>query len=145
MISSFKIEPWTGFSNFARLQKPISKDGIQFWSVENAYMAAKTHDIGAKMRIAQMSPGQAKKFGRELQLRPDWEEVKVEIMRELLREKFSQPLFKVLLLSSGDEELVEGNWWHDQFWGNCECDKHKHIPGQNTLGKLLMEIREEIR
>lgn len=144
MISSFKIEPWTGFSNFARLQRPIKRDGLMFWSVETAYMAAKTDDIGMKKKISEMGPGKAKKFSRELQLRSDWEEVKVEVMRELLKEKFSQPLFKALLLSSGEEELIEGNWWHDQFWGSCECDKHKHIPGQNILGKLLMEIRGEI-
>lgn len=92
-----------------------------------------------------MSPGEAKRFSKSIQLRPDWEKIKVEVMRELLKEKFSQPLFKILLLSSGEEELIEGNWWHDQFWGSCECQKHSQIPGQNMLGNLLMEIRDEIR
>jgi predicted NAD-dependent protein-ADP-ribosyltransferase YbiA (DUF1768 family) len=49
------------------------------------------------------------------------------------------------LLDTGDEELVEGTTWHDNIWGNCSCPKCKNIPGQNRLGKLLMQIREEIK
>lgn len=145
MISSFKEEPWKGFSNFAKLQTPIEKWGLKFDSVEVAYMASKTEDMQIKKQISQMSPGEAKRFSRSIQLRPDWEEVKIEVMKELLQEKFSQPLFKTLLAMSGEKEIVEGNWWHDQFWGSCSCDKHKHTPGQNMLGKLLMEIREELK
>jgi predicted NAD-dependent protein-ADP-ribosyltransferase YbiA (DUF1768 family) len=66
--------------------------------------------------------------------------VKVQIMRDLLVEKFSQEPERSILLATGDEELVEGNWWHDTFWGQCPVGH-----GENMLGKLLMELREAIR
>ena len=62
-----------------------------------------------------------------------------------LRKKFANPELRDLLLATGDEELVEGNYWHDNEWGNCTCPRCKNIPGKNKLGKLLMQVREEIK
>ena len=62
-----------------------------------------------------------------------------------LTEKFRIPELREKLLATGNEELVEGNTWHDNIWGNCSCDCCKKIEGQNKLGKLLMQVREEIR
>jgi ribA/ribD-fused uncharacterized protein len=88
-------------------------------------------------RIAQLStPGEAKKAGRMVTPRSDWENVKLNIMREIVFIKFDGHLnLKELLLATRDHELIEGNQWHDTFWGVCDG------VGQNYLGKILMEIR----
>lgn len=85
------------------------------------------------------TPGQAKKLGQGVSLRPDWESVKVDLMRTFVRKKFENPFLRPLLLATGDAELVEGNTWNDTFWGVCRGR------GQNWLGRILMEVRDEIR
>lgn len=66
-------------------------------------------------------------------------------MENLIREKFKNPELREKLLSTSDAELVEGNTWHDNVWGNCNCPRCIEIEGQNNLGKTLMKIRKEIR
>ena len=70
--------------------------------------------------------------------------MKQDILRDLLRVKFADPDLRTQLLATGDEELVEGNRWHDRYWGRCYCDKCGGT-GQNALGTLLMQIRDELR
>jgi len=95
--------------------------------------------------IAHVStPGQVKRFGRTLKLRKDWDNVKLEVMEWCLREKFKDEKLKEMLLQTGDEELIEGNYWHDVVWGVCTCQKCGN-KGENNLGKLLMKIRSEIK
>ena len=91
------------------------------------------------------TPGLAKKYGREIKIAPDWESVKVDVMRKGLHFKFAIPELRDKLLATGDQYLEEGNTWHDNYWGNCNCPKCIDILGRNTLGQLLMEIREEIK
>ena len=130
-------------SNFE--QSPFTVDGITFPTVEHWFQAFKTLDPQEFRAIAAAeTPGKAKRMGRHVTLRPDWEEVKVDVMREGLRKKFAIPEFRVKLLATGDEELMEGNTWHDNTWGNCVCAKCQNIPGRNMLGMLLMELRQEI-
>ena len=120
---------------------PIFIDGfsgtkISCTNVEAAFQASKTFDIEERYLIAHANtPGKAKKLGKAVTLRPDWEEVKISVMRDLLLQKFSYPRYKLLLKSTGDAYLEETNSWGDRFWG---VDKI----GMNHLGKLLMEIRE---
>ncbi len=72
--------------------------------------------------------------------RPDWDEVKVDIMRDILRAKAAQHEYvRRKLLATGDRELIE-NSWRDDFWGWGE-----NRDGRNQLGKLWMEIRAELR
>ena len=92
-----------------------------------------------------MTAKDAKTKGGKITLPDDWYDRNLDIMRNLLRLKFSQPKFKDKLLSTGDKELCEGNDWHDNFWGACKCPECKDIEKQNWLGKLLMEIREELK
>jgi predicted NAD-dependent protein-ADP-ribosyltransferase YbiA (DUF1768 family) len=75
-----------------------------------------------------ITPGEAKKLARKLTaqgyLRKDWEQASLGIMEGLVRQKFSlYPTLREKLLATGDEELVEGNYWHDNFWGACSCRK----------------------
>jgi ribA/ribD-fused uncharacterized protein len=92
------------------------------------------------------TPGEAKRMGNRVILRSDWEDVKVDIMTEIVFRKFTQnEKLKKKLLATGDMELVEGNYWHDNIWGDCYCDKCKSTNGQNILGIILMEVRELLR
>ena len=77
-------------------------------------------------------------------MRPNWNDIRVNIMTEYVYEKFRQnDDLKELLLATGDEEIVEGNHWHDIFWGVCTCDRHIG-DGANHLGEILMEVRRTL-
>lgn len=131
-------------SNF--WHSPFTHDGITYPTNEHFFQAMKTLDPTERKWIASAeTPGIAKRRGRTCNLRYDWESVKDEVMLTGLRLKFSQPQLRIMLLMTGDQELVEGNWWHDNTWGNCSCERCHVIHGQNRLGKLLMQVREEIR
>lgn len=118
----------------------VQYEGVLYPTVEHAYQAAKTLDASDREAIRKCrKAGDAKRVGRHVQLRPDWETVKVDTMRGLLWMKFTSTAMTELLLATGDEELLEGNWWDDTFWGVCRGK------GENHLGKLLMEIREQLR
>ena len=144
MIDSFSGEN-AFLSNFC--DALTDYEGITYMSSEAAFQAAKTLNITERRRIAKMTPSEAKKAGRNLKLRPDWEEVKDRVMYDVCLAKFGmdRPYIRRTLLATGDKELVEGNTWHDNYWGNCICDKCKNIPGRNQLGKTLMKLREDIR
>jgi ribA/ribD-fused uncharacterized protein len=151
-INLFKYE-WACYSNF--YAAPVKLDGVEYPSVEHAYQAAKTLDPKKRIPFQSitLTSGKAKRMGRGFRegrgLRPDWRQVNVGIMRDLLMQKFAHSLLKRKLLSSLQAELEEGNYWHDTFWGVCygkidgrTCDLGEHEPiGENYLGKLLMEVR----
>lgn len=133
-----KFQGRHGFlSNFTTAR--VTLDGYAYPSVENAFQAAKVADPSDRRPFLFCSAADAKKLGRRAELRPDWEEVKVDVMLGLLRQKFAEPTLRAQLLATGDSVLVEGNWWGDTFWGVCRGE------GQNYLGKLLMKVREELR
>lgn len=132
------------FSNFQ--MTPILIDGIIWPSVEHYYQAMKSDDPKEQARIRKIdTPNKAKREGRKLKMRSDWEFIKEDIMLKALREKFKQPNHKQSLLATKDEEIVEWNTWHDNIWGDCTCQKCRYKMGQNRLGKLLMKLREEIQ
>lgn len=119
-------------------------EGKFYPTVEHAFQAAKSLDSAERNWIAAAgSPGLAKRLGRRVNLRPDWEKVKFDVMEECLRSKFADPALKKKLLATGNEELVEGNYWHDNTYGNCSCEKCKDIVGRNMLGNILMKLRTE--
>ena len=96
-------------------------------------------------------PREAKRRGRKIKLRDDWDEIKLEVMRGIIETKFSPLVMRNLLLSTGHHKLVEGNWWHDIYWGVCNgsmrvsrCPGHEP-QGKNHLGLILMEVREKLR
>jgi ribA/ribD-fused uncharacterized protein len=136
------ITSFTGHNAFLSNFYPAATklDGVEYSTLEHAYQAAKSlHPVTRESIRRVCTPASAKRLGRSLQIRPDWEGIKVDVMRSLLRDKFSNPTLRDLLLATGDAELVEGNWWRDTFWGVCQGR------GQNMLGKLLMEIRDDMR
>ena len=136
MITSFS-GPYRFLSNFWIANLRIGD--MHFISAEHAYQAAKSLDPEDWKNISTIeTPGGAKRAGRLLKIRPDWEEIKLDVMEIILREKFSNPELAHRLHETGDQELIEGNRWGDTYWGIC---RNK---GENHLGKLLMKIRKEL-
>lgn len=114
-------------------------DGNLYGSSESAYMSAKTLDFILREKFTKQSgiiPKEAKKLGREIPLRSDWEEVKYEVMASVVFDKFYRNKeLRNKLLSTGNKYLEETNHWKDVYWGVCDG------VGENNLGKLLMSIR----
>jgi len=139
-----KLPPITQFSglyrwlsNFWPIQ--IEYEGKIYPSVEHAYQAAKTLDNGDREAIRiEPNPAAAKKLGNKVQLREDWEDIKLKVMRKLLKQKFSKDPWMSMLIATADRKLIEGNWWNDTYWGVCKGK------GENRLGKLLMAIRKNL-
>lgn len=132
-IESFEGR-WMFLSNYYPAR--VSYDGVVYPTVEHAYQAAKTLDPPTRERIREApDPDAAKRLGRARQHRPDWETVKVPVMRELVAAKFADPDLRARLLATGDAELVEGNDWGDVFWGRCDG------AGANHMGRILMSLR----
>lgn len=145
-IKEFQKE-YRWLSNFPDCE--VVLDGLTYRSVEYAYQAAKTLIMSERAHIiAAGYAGEAKRRGKLVTKRPDWEQIKLQVMEDLLRQKFSQKYFRDKLLATGDQELIEGNSWHDVFYGVCngKCKKGPHSSyGDNHLGKLIMKIRDELR
>lgn len=137
IIDSFRNE--FGFlSNF--YEATIYVDGKRFTSVEHAYQASKSLNEETRELIRKAkTPALAKKLGQSVELRKDWDSVKIDLMREYIKKKFENPFLRPLLLATEDAELVEGNTWNDFFWGICRGK------GKNWLGRLLMKERDRIR
>jgi ribA/ribD-fused uncharacterized protein len=127
-------------SNF--YYSPIMFGGELYSTVEHAYQAAKTLNPHERREIQLADkPGKAKNLGKKVTLRSDWETIKLKVMEELVRRKFNDfdYTLKNQLLATGDQELIEGNWWGDTFWGVCNGI------GENQLGKILMKVRDELK
>jgi len=126
-------------SNF--YASPIIYNDLLFPTVEHAYQAAKAKDsYGVQYDIAYFVPTskEAKTRGRSVNMRTDWEDIKLVVMRELIVKKFEIPALRHALIDTGDATLIEGNTWNDTFWGVC------NNIGENHLGKILMEVRMQI-
>lgn len=150
VINNFKNE-YDFLSNFYICN--VEYNGILYNSTEAAFQAQKTLENTERKYIATLTPSESKKAcnryglnGFKIKFRSDWEEVKDQVMYEVVKEKFKQNIdLKERLLNTGDAILIEGNRWHDNYWGNCTCDKCKNITGRNQLGLTLMKVREELR
>lgn len=122
----------------------VAFEGALYLSVENAFQAAKTLDLAAREPFQTTSPATAKRLGTRVALRPDWEAVKLDVMTELVAAKFSDPELRARLLATAPRALIEGNWWHDNFWGACHCARCG-ARGANHLGRILMAVRDGAR
>ena len=131
-------------SNFTHVPHGIH----DYPTVEHFFVAMKTKDEDMRERVkAMFSPGQVKRFGRTLDIREDWNSIKLEVMEYALRIKFTAGTrLAQMLVDTGDQHLVEVNYWHDNYWGDCSCARCDEMEqrGQNNLGKLLMKIRSEL-
>jgi len=140
-----KIDSFRGdyffLSNFCMVS--FEYKGFQYRSVEHAYQALKAtnkedHDKVANSKKA----GEAKRWGKNIEMKFDWEKTKEDVMYEVIKAKFSQNFgLKKMLIDTGDAELIEGNNWGDIYWGFDTRQKR----GQNKLGKILMKVRNELK
>lgn len=143
MIATFKSEEHSWLSNMAYVDITVS--GRTYPSVEHAYMSAKSRDPWWKDYCADRSHTAAmvKSRAKLQDLRENWEEIKLIVMRTCLRQKFATEPFRTKLLETGDQNIQEGNTWGDEFWGvNLNKSPNR---GENHLGRLIMEIRDELK
>ena len=144
MINSFEGE-YEFLSNFYRCR--VYYRGIGFPTVEHAYQASKTFNektINIISNLKSDEAGKAKRIGSNPKftiIKEGFDNIRLTIMEPLLIQKFNYQSLKDKLLQTDDQQLVEGNYWHDNFWGDCFCKKCKNKIGENNLGKLLMKIR----
>lgn len=133
MITHFRNE-WAALSNF--YPSVIVTLGRQYQTVEHLFQAfkAQSNSDHEMIRLAQ-TPGQAKRLGRNVLMKENWNDIRVDVMKVAVHAKFSIPRLRFILDQTGDRELVEGNTWGDTFWGVCNGK------GLNMLGKILMEER----
>lgn len=134
----------------------VKFDSLEFATTEHAYQAAKADRYADRLHLsedggADLSPGQAKAYGQNVNLSPLWnDDTAMRVMLDLTRQKYDparNPALTERLLATGDARIVEGNTWHDNRWGDCTCGKYKEcLPrGMNWLGSILMQVREELR
>ena len=144
-IASFD-GPYEFLSNFYRT--PVIFEGLVYPSVEHAFQAAKTTSTARRADFTdpRMSCVSAKRAGRRLGLRADWEDVKADVMATCLRAKFARGSeLAARLIETQGLMLVEGNTWHDNEWGSCSCGSARCLaPGKNKLGAILMMVRWEL-
>ncbi len=138
IINSFRGE--YGFlSNFYDCK--VYYNGMTFKSSEAAYQAMKCCSMKEAQSFQEHTASEAKYHGQLVKLRPDWEQVKLQIMEEIVRAKFVQNLHLAKkLVATGDAELIEGNTWGDTYWG-VDTRRRK---GENHLGIILMKFRSEL-
>ena len=115
--------PDTGFlSNFYPFE--IEYNGLKYPTSEAAYQAAKANDdqegkVWSAMVREAPTPGKAKKIGKQIPLRSDWEQIKFQVMKEVLITKFRDTPLMDKLFATKNSYLIEGTLWHDNFWGIC--------------------------
>lgn len=138
-IEAFQNE-YRFLSNF--FEAPVEYGGLRYPNNEAAFQAQKCLTEEEKLQFTGFVPVKAKSVGRRVQLRPDWEQVKLGLMEEIVRAKFTQNAWLgQRLLSTGNARLVEGNNWNDVYWGvNIKTGE-----GENHLGEILMKVRAELR
>lgn len=125
-------------SNF--YEAKVELDGLTYQNNEAAFQAQKCLDDAGKRQFTDLDPRAAKRKGRSVKMRSDWESGKRDLMKDVVLAKFSQnPDLKEKLIATGDAHLEEGNTWGDRTWGTVDG------VGKNWLGKILMEVREELR
>lgn len=112
---------------------------------EHFYQAHKPLDPNKRLAIlAAPTPGVAKCIGRGVALRLDWQQIRIDVMRAALRAKFVPGTEAHRELIAHHGPIVEVNTWHDNFWGDCRCQRCRGIEGQNMLGRLLIGLRLEL-
>lgn len=140
--SNFFEAPITFDDNKHRLREIYTQfkfDGKEYPTSEHLYQSLKaTNESDKELIRTAPTTTMAKKLGRQIMSRMDWDYVKIDAMRLTLYLKFYQhPNLLIKLIETGNKQLIELNWWNDKFWGVCD----KTSKGENWLGRLLMELR----
>lgn len=137
-ISAFR-DDYDFLSNFYPCS--IAYQGLWYQNAEAAFQAQKCVNEEDKQTFCGLPAAKAKRHGRQVMLRPDWESVKIGLMEKIVKAKFVQnPHLAKRLFATGERQIVEGNTWGDTFWGvDIRTGK-----GENHLGRILMQVRSEL-
>ena len=140
IIEHFENDKYESLSNFALV--PIEFRGVIYASVEHAFQSAKCDDPEWKAKCVDpdIKPGRIKSLANHVKMIEGWHHQKLIVMKECVRKKYRQEPYRQLLIDTEDKEIIEGNHWFDSFWG-IRCDTGE---GKNHLGKIIMEIRDEL-
>ena len=136
MINSFTNEYYF-LSNYS--DSKFVYNGIPYKNAESAFQSQKCANKEDRKQFSTLTSTEAKKLGRKISLRKDWEQIKVEQMRQIVSVKFRQNSdLSEKLINTGNEYLEEGNTWGDRIWWTVDGK------GANLLGQILMELRNEL-
>jgi ribA/ribD-fused uncharacterized protein len=126
----------------------VEYEGNIYPTAENAFQAAKVLSSILRKEFLDISPGEAKRLGQRMPLRPLWEESKLQIMEQIVTLKFEDKGMALLLTDTYPARLVEGNTWGDFFWGMVYKKADENFSagwyGNNHLGKILMRVRKSL-
>ena len=114
----------------------VTFGGLEFGCVESAFQAMKCANKADREKFVKLTGAEAKKLGRKIKMRSDWNKVKDDVMFALVNEKFQDPKL-MTMLKAVKEPIVENNTWNDTYWGVCNGK------GENRLGKILMTVRDD--
>lgn len=136
-IDSFRGENYY-LSNF--YERPVTYDGITYKNNEATFQAQKCISYEDRKRFSDLNASEAKRLGRKVSLRPDWESIKVDVMTNIVHAKFEQNKDLAEKLCNTDTAfLEEGNTWGDRIWGTVNEN------GKNLLGHILMSERDYLK
>lgn len=144
-------EPITDFSDeyrFLRNSYPAHFEykGLTFTNAEAAFQSEKVDDDSSRYAFCKLPAHAAKKLGRTVRLRPNWSQMRNEVMENVLRAKFNwENGLAEMLVDTGDREIRPENVRHENYWGVCQCSECAGKKGENHMGKILMKIREELK
>jgi len=125
-------------SNF--YESSIELDAVVYRNAEAAYQAMKSNDSLVRVKFINLNGASAKALGKRIELRKDWNDIKLDMMYKIVKNKFMQnSTITKLLIDTNDKVIIEGNNWGDIYWGICNGI------GENNLGKILMKVREEMK
>lgn len=152
MLHGFSANKYEFLSNFYACdtfyKNELMPEGMVFKTAEHAFQAAKATTVEDMLYVAEAhTPGEAKKRGRTIKIRADWDTIKDNVMYTILKSKFTddQDMWNRMMATAPEyDAFCEDNWWHDNYWGDCQCPSCKDIVGKNMLGKLLTKVRAEL-
>lgn len=126
-------------SNFISVR--VRFEGTVYPSVENAYQAAKCMLLSDRPKFENCLAHEAKRLGKTIPMRADWNQIKQNVMYDLVKQKFTEyPEFSKKLIDTGECRIEEGNRWGDTYWGV----DIRTGEGDNRLGQMLMDIRSDL-
>ena len=124
----------TFLSNF--YERQFIWNNSPFRNAESAFQQAKCKNANDYSKFYDLTGRQAKALGKRIEMREDWNDIKLGVMKQIVTMKFiCNPDLMHMLWHTGEQEIIEGNTWNDTYWGVCNGI------GSNHLGKILMEIR----
>lgn len=121
-------------------KSPIKIDDVTYPTAENAFQAMKCKKAKDRVAFVQMTPVEAKRAGKRVDLRSNWNKDRNKVMYHILWHKFTQnEELKKKLIATGKEKISHVNHWRDTYWGVYNGK------GKDVLGRMLMNIREKLQ